>query len=526
MRRIVITALAGVVVLAVVLGVVLTRAPSPGAGPRTKPNILFVLTDDMAYSDLAAMPHVRALITDHGTAFSHAFVSVSLCCPSRSTILRGQYSHNTGVETNGGANGGFETAHDRGLEASTIATWLQADGYRTGLFGKYLNGYPAGASDTYVPPGWNEWNSATRGGNAYDQYDYTLNRNGRKVVYRNEPRDYGTTVYTRLARSFITRSVAEHRPFFAYLPVYAPHIPATPAPRDVNLFTNAQAPRIPSYNEANVGDKPAWVRSVPLMTTDIEQRVDELYRRRLASLQAVDRSVAVLTATLHRLHQLNDTYIVFMSDNGYHLGQHRLPAGKQTGYDEDIHVPLVMRGPGVPEGVTRPQLVGNVDIAPTLAELAGVKPPDFVDGRSLVPLLRSDLPPDEWRREFLVEHWREVPKPGQAAARAGVTVEPADTVKSDDETFSGPARPGVKHAHSAAEHDPAPEFHGVRTEKYAYLEYSTGERELYDLNRDPYELHNIAASAPADLLARLHRETEALETCRAEVCRKVEEIAP
>ena len=162
--------------MATVLGVLVVAAgislgsPSAPAGPASRPNILFVLTDDMAKSELAVMPHVRSLLAEQGTSFSKAFVSVSLCCPSRTTILRGQYSHNTGIETNGGENGGFETAYVKGVESSTIATWLHADGYRTALFGKYLNGYPNGASDSYVPPGWDEFDSPTRGGNPYRQY--------------------------------------------------------------------------------------------------------------------------------------------------------------------------------------------------------------------------------------------------------------------------------------------------------------------------------------------------------------------
>jgi N-acetylglucosamine-6-sulfatase len=514
-----------VVGVAVVAAGISLGAPTGHAGSVTRPNILFVLTDDMALSDLSVMPHVRSLIAAPGTTFSHAFISVSLCCPSRTTILRGQYSHNTGIETNSGANGGFETAHDLGVEHSTIATWLHTVGYRTGLFGKYLNGYPNGASNTFVPSGWDEFDSPTRGGNPYREFGYNLNTNGVVVHHGEAPADYGTEVYTHLAADFMARAGREGKPFFAFLPLYAPHNPATPAPRDVNDFPHARAPRTPGYNEANVADKPNWLREHPLMTPEIEARVDELYRRRIQSLQSVDDSVADLMDALRRTGQLRDTYVVFGSDNGYHLGQHRLPAGKQTAYEEDIHVPLVVRGPGVVPHQTRDQLVGNVDFAPTFADLAGVRPPDFVDGRSLVPLLRGAPAPSRWRDAFLVEHWREIRRPGQAAARVGVPLEPTDTDQAIDETDS-PIGPGPRGMRSAAVHDPSPEYHGIRTTRYLYVEYVTGERELYDLRRDPDELHNLASSAPTALLDRLHREVAELQTCRQDRCRRAEEHSP
>lgn len=513
--------------LAVIMGVIVVAAgvslgaPRAPAGERSRPNILFVLTDDMAKSELAVMPHVRSLLAEQGTSFSQAFVSVSLCCPSRTTILRGQYSHNTGVETNGGENGGFETAHEKGVESSTIATWLHADGYRTGLFGKYLNGYPDGASDTFVPPGWDEFDSPTRGGNPYRQYGYNLNETGSVVHFGETPRDYGTDVYSHLASDFMTRAGRENLPFFAFLALYAPHNPATPPPGDAGLFPNAKAPRTPSYNEANISDKPRWLRNTALMTPAIEARVDALYRHRIQSLQAVDASVANLMGTLRRNGQLDNTYIVFASDNGYHLGQHRMPAGKQTAFDEDIHVPFIVRGPGVARDRTRDEIVGNVDWAPTFAELAGERPPRFVDGRSLVPLLHPGPAPDHWRDAYLVEHWREILKPGQAAARANSPLEPPDPDQAIDET--APALgPKIRGMHSAAVHDPSPEFHAIRTDRYLYVDYSTGERELYDLRRDPYELENIASTAPAALVEQLHRRVTELQTCRAETCRDLE----
>jgi arylsulfatase A-like enzyme len=467
----------------------------------SKPNILFVLTDDLDLGEMAQMPTVHRLLAEHGATFEKYFVSVSLCCPSRATTLRGQYAHNTGVETNGGINGGFATAYRTGIESSTVATWLQRAGYRTALIGKYLNGYPNTANVRYIPPGWDEWDSSVEG-NPYSEYDYTLNENGNLVHYRDRPQDYGTTVYLRKAEDFMTRAARDDQPFFTYLAVYAPHGPATPAPEDVNAFPGAVAPRPPSYNETDVSDKPAWVRAKPLLTPEQQAKIDVHYRKRIESLQAVDRGIGHLIATLKRTGQLSNTYVVFASDNGFHLGNHRLLQGKQTAYEEDVHVPLIVRGPGVPEDVRRDQLTGNVDLAPTFAALAGAPTPGFVDGRSLAPMLHAK--PPEWpRRDYLLEHFTQKGKepPGRGPQ------EPPD-----DDTD----------AHSAASEARAeglPELRGLRTDRYTYVELATGEQELYDHDHDPYELDNLASTASPELLTRLHDRLAVLEHCRAAACR-------
>ncbi len=499
-------------VVALLAGVafVLTGGPARSAeSPSKPPNILFILTDDLDRAEVSVMPRAKALIAARGASFRNFFVSVSLCCPSRSTCLRGQYSHNTGVQTNGATNGGFETAHALGIEQSTVATWLHDAGYRTALIGKYLNGYPNTAGVAYVPPGWDEWDSPSQG-NPYSEFNYTLNENGTQVAYGAAASDYGTDVYARKAGEFITAAAREGRPFFVYLAVYAPHQPATPAPRDANLFPGARAPRTPSWNEANVIDKPQWLRAFPLMTPAVERRVDALYRRRLQSLQAVDRAIATLVKTLRRNRQLRDTYVVFTSDNGFHLGQHRLPSGKQTAYEEDIHVPLMVRGPDVAARAIVSQLSGNVDLAPTFADLAGVAIPSFVDGRSLAPLLHPRARVSRgWRRVYLVEHWEEndVTEP---TARGEAPLEPPDR------DAPAPARRGRAGNF-------IPEYHGIRTRHHLYVKYETGERELYDLRSDPAELHNIAATARQRLVRRLASRLARLETCQGAGCREAEE---
>lgn len=511
-------------------GVTSSAPATTGSAPTSTttgrpPNIVFLLTDDLDAAELEYMPHVKELIGGAGASFSNYFVNVSLCCPSRTTTLRGQYSHNSGVLTNGGTNGGFETAYQLGIEKDTIATTLQSAGYQTALFGKYLNGYPRTAGDTYIPPGWNEWDSAVKG-NAYGEFNYTLNENGKLVNYGRKPEDYGTDVYVNKAANFIQTSAQQGKPFFEYLAVYAPHGPATPAPRHANLFPDARAPRTPDYNEADVSDKPAYISERPPLTDQQQKNTDALYRKRLQSLQAVDEGVVKLVDQLKASGQLDNTYFVFASDNGFHLGQHRLAQGKQTPYEEDIRLPFLVRGPGINAGTTVDALVGNVDLSPTFAAMAGVQPPAFTDGRSLLPLATGKPgATDGWRQSYLLEHWTEkstgtTPTTKQQEETGigadGVQTEPPDGDQEDVAPGGGGGR------RSKAAVSGIPEFQGIRTAKYTYIEYETGEKELYDIAADPYELDNKAATADPALLDSLHARLDDLRTCKTQGCRDLE----
>jgi arylsulfatase A-like enzyme len=258
-----------------------TAAPTSAATPNQRPNIIFILADDMAYTDLSVMPKLKSLITDQGISFNNYLVNISLCCPSRVATLRGQYANNSKIFGNGAPdNGGFERVYELGLEKSTAAVWLQNAGYRTMLAGKYLNGYPSNKSGmSYVPPGWTEWYSAVRG-NAYNEFGYTLNENGKMVQYGSKPEDYGTDVYAKKTVQLIQTSVKEGKPFFAYLSVYAPHSPATAAPRHEKLFADAKLPRPPNFNEDDMSDKPAHLqRSIKLTDKQIAN-MEEEYRKR------------------------------------------------------------------------------------------------------------------------------------------------------------------------------------------------------------------------------------------------------
>lgn len=503
---------------------------APTERPRLKPhpNIVLILTDDLdeTLHSTDVMPHLKSEIADRGVTFDNFFVSLSLCCPSRASILRGQYAHNTRVFTNNPPNGGFETTRSLGLENSTMATWLHDAGYRTALLGKYLNGYPNGVAPTYVPPGWDEWDSPS-GGNAYSEYNYKMNENGKVVPYGNAPEDYMVDVLSKKLTGFIQRSVLEKKPFFAYVATYAPHGPATPAPRYEGALPDAKAPRPPSFNEEDVSDKPAWLKARPPLGPVALEQMDALYRRRQQSLLGVDDLIAQLIQTLKQTGQLENTYIFFTSDNGFHMGEHRLPSGKNTAFEEDLRVPLVARGPGVPAGRHVEEFGANIDLAPTFADLAGAEIPAFVDGRSLAPLLAGRAPA-EWRQALLLEHAGPMDSaldtqiksrglsPAAQKELAGM-LEPPDA----PEYFAQLGR--LLRRRSGAG---PPVFQGIRTKDYVYIEYVTGEKEMYDLKADPHELKNIAATADPALWARLSSWLAVLSKCSGAGCRSAESTPP
>jgi N-acetylglucosamine-6-sulfatase len=471
------------------MGPLATPAQSSG-----QPNIILIITDDMRVDDLAAMPRTRALLVARGMTFSNTFVTTPSCCPSRSSILRGQYTHNHGVLRSSGEMGGFDRFHELGRETSTVATWLQAAGYRTALIGKYLNEYPQGVEATYVPPGWDEWAAATK----EDYIGFELNENGSLVRYRKHGGDYSTDVFAAKAEDFVQRTAATGQPFFLYLAPRAPHAPQEAAPRYADAYPGAMAPRGPAFNEADVSDKPGWVATgAPL--TDVEIRaIDDEYRLRLQTLLAVDDLVVAIQTALVASGIAGETYIVFTSDNGYDLGDHRQLLGKGTPYEGSIKVPLVVRGPDVKAGATEDRLVHLADLAPTFAALAGVMAPDFVDGRSILPLLQGTRV-DAWRHALLVEYYR------------------LGRGETQGDTFGRP------------EDEKQPSYRVLVTHELRYIEYDDGERELYDLTRDPDELDNLAQGAmsgdlaPASELAPLSAALMALSHCAGSTCLTAED---
>lgn len=472
-----------------------TPFPGPGApAPGRAPNIVFVLTDDLASNLVRYMPHVLQMQRE-GETFSNYFVTDSLCCPSRASILTGRFPHDTRVFDNSPPEGGYSVFHERGEERQTFALALQRAGYRTAMMGKYLNGYKPGAregtSRPYVPPGWSEWDVA---GNGYPEYGYRMNSDGRVRSYGYRARDYLTNVIAHNGIGFIERAAAQRRPFMLELATFAPHAPYTPAPGDSHLLAGVRAPRTPAFN--TVGrNEPAWLsRFQPLSPSQIGL-IDRKFRKRAQAVQAVDRMIGEIEATLAAKGLARDTYIVFSSDNGLHMGEHRLRPGKLTAFDTDIHVPLIVTGPGVPAGRSVAQLAENVDLCPSFEQLAGAPVPASVDGRSLVALLHGHNP-STWRKGILVEHH------GRVYGRY-----------DPDLPTRGSGNP--------------PSYEAIRTPQSLYVEYATGEREYYDLRRDPFELRNLAAALSPAHARGLHRTLLGIEACHGtRSCRRAQRRVP
>jgi arylsulfatase A-like enzyme len=428
---------------------------------------------------LNGMSSVHARLAAAGLTFSNSFVTNPVCCPSRATLLTGQYSHNHGVLSNEPPRGGFTKFHDEDRERNTLPFWLSRSGYYTGLIGKYLNHYPDGVPQTYVPPGWFEWASifSNRGSDAY--FDYTMNDGGTLVNRGHNASDYITDVISNRTIDFLRHTETDDaKPFFLHITPNAPHRPADPAPRHADALPGIRMPRTPNWNEADISDKPHWLKDFfTPFTQDDENYIDFLYQQRARSLLAVDEMVGRIVDELQALGELDHTYILFTSDNGFLQGSHRFTRGKDAPYEESIRVPLVVRGPGIRAGSTSDAFVLNNDLAPTILDLAGVDIPASVDGRSFRPLLEGRKPSD-WRTDFLIEHW----SPGGPS--------------QEDETDAS-----------------IPDYAGVHTGRYSYIEYVTGETELYDLQSDPYQMQSLHATASSSVLTPLRNRLKALRDC-------------
>jgi arylsulfatase A-like enzyme len=466
-------AAAGVIGGLAVVGSFSADASSRAAAAK-RPNVVFVLTDDLAWNLVRYMPHVQQL-QRRGLTFSRYFVTDSLCCPSRSSVFTGRFPHDTGVFTNMGPDGGFQLFHDRGWEAKTFATAVRSGGYRTGMMGKYLNGYLPRTG--FVPPGWTTWDVA---GNAYAEFNYNLNQDHQLVHYGNSPGDYLTDVLAAKGSAFIDSAATAHRPFALEIATFAPHAPYTPAPRDADAFPGLGAPRGPAFDRDNV-NPPAWLGQRAPLTAQQIAGIDAAFRKRAQAVQAVDDLIGRLEATLRARGLADDTYIVFSSDNGYHMGEHRLMPGKMTAFDSDIRVPLIVAGPGVPHGRTTSRIAENVDLYPTFVQLAGGTPSRSVDGHSLVSLLHGGRPA-RWRTAALVEH-------------------------------HGPDLAGGDPDHPRPGSGNPTTYEAVRLPKAVYVEYRGSGREYYRIDRDPGERVNVYAGLSARERRRLHALARALARC-------------
>jgi N-acetylglucosamine-6-sulfatase len=442
-------------------------------------NIVFILTDDLSWNLVPFMPNVQRMQRD-GMTFSNYFVTDSLCCPSRASIFTGRYPHNHGVLTNTPPLGGF-AAFRRGAEAETFATTLQGRGYRTSLMGKYLNGYEA--QNGYIAPGWSNWMAS---GSGYRGFNYVLNANGRAAHFGRSRHAYLTDVLRRRGKAFVSRVGRSGHPFLLEIATFAPHRPATPAPRDRYDFPGLTVPRDAAF-DAEPENPPAWLRGRPPLSPEQIAAMDTEFRKRAQSVQAVDQLVGQIRRLLRQRGLARNTYVVFSSDNGYHMGQRRLLAGKMTAYDSDVRVPLIVVGPGVPAGTTTDTLAENVDLAPTFERLAGARPPGYVDGHGLMSLFHGFVPP-VWRDAVLIEHHH------------------PETPNGDpDRQTQSSGNP--------------PSYEALRTRDELYVEYVDGEREWYDLRTDPDQLHNRYDDLSDGDRERLHDRLVALELCSGAGCR-------
>ena len=407
-------------------------------------NVVVILSDDERLDGTTVMKNVRKLLVDHGVTFTDAHVATSLCGPSRASILTGQYSHHTGVLDNFGPHS-YPAFKE---EDNDLAVWMHRAGYETGLVGKYVNSY----TDTYVhhriPPGWDDW-QVMDSIPMEEYYNYSINDNGHLVHYGNKPSDYSTDVLSHKAAQFIKGA---RRPFFLYFAPVAPHLPAIPARRDQGKLENIAPLHSPDFNQRNIGKEPWRFWHKNLLTAAAQLYIKHVRIKQEESLLALDRGVRTVVQALKARHELNRTVILYTSDNGFLWGEHRL-GGKVWPYEESTHVPLIIRAPWTKTARRNNEPVLNIDFAPTISALAGIKPGLPEDGRSLVPLLHGKKVP--WRRAILLEYLG----------------------KSLLHHAGGP-----------------PPYVAVQTKRYLYVEYKNGWRELYNLKKDPWELNNLAGN--------------------------------
>ena len=429
-------------VFGIAIAVLLLSGCGGGEGGGGRPNILLIITDDQRYGTIGEyMPETQARIFDQGVTFDRAFATTPLCCPSRASILTGMYAHKTGVHNNPDP-----------LTETTLFERLHESGYYTGLVGKYLNSW----NMNQVRPEFDSWVATQPGSSEY--YNPNINDNGTP----KEPPYYITEVERNYALTFLDDAAKQDKPFAMMLAFAAPHEPAVPRIGDEVLYVDEPPYRPESYNEEDISDKPAWLQKHEPLNERAQRNIDNLRLHQLQSLKHVDRTIAAVMDKLEAQGELDNTLVIFLSDNGLFWGEHRL-TGKVYAYEEAIHVPMAIRYPKLAsEGRIEDSIVANIDLAPTIYELAGIETPANVDGLSLVPLLEGGTID---RADILIEGW-----------------------------------PGEGH------------FAGLRTERYIYIETYRDIPELYDLQDDPAQMTNLADDPSfADLIEQMRTRLHELE---------------
>jgi N-acetylglucosamine-6-sulfatase len=446
---------------------------APSAGAASRPNIVVVIADDQTLEDQVVMEKTNALLGSKGTTFQRFYAQHGLCCPSRATFLTGQYPHNHGVLYNK-PPGGY-TALDH---SETLSVWLQRAGYYTAYIGKYLNGLGREAPWDERPPGWDNWQALIE---AYLMYDWTMNDNGTLIEAGSAPADYQTDAIATRAEAVIRSREGDPQPFFLVVSPATPHKESRlkgpgketirPASRHAGTFADVPLPKPPSYNERDVSDKPRFIHKLPLITQEVEAEITKRFRDRREALLSLDDLVEKMVTTLEQTGQLENTVIIYWSDNGYEFGEHRIPDNKNEIFEESLRVPLIIRGGAFPAGGAAEQLVANIDLAPTIVALAGATSGRVMDGRDLLPLVGNpDLGVD---RSLLINAYH-----------------------------------GKNYAN------------GIRTDTgLLWVEHSRGKPELYDLNNDPYELQSQHGNRAYDgVKSQLQDQLEVLKTCSGATC--------
>ena len=512
--------LASLLALACALTVSLAARPASAAAA---PNVVVIQTDDMTLSDVyatytdpltgalvAAMPSTLTEIAGQGITFSRYYVSNPLCCPSRASMLSGRYSHNTGVLTNFFPSGGY---YRLDLQ-NNLAVWLRNAGYLTSHVGKFLNQY--GDNDpTEVPPGWNDWHTVI--GDARLFYGYKLNDNG-TVSDPHGTFDEATSSYAEKDAAscpdnppplqqcnYLTDVITNDAldaidafgagPFYLQVDYTAPHgdiaPPGGPEPatRHAGTFPAVKAPRPPNFNERDMSDKPLFVRRNARLGFGKIDYIDRRYEARLESLRSVDDGIGRIVARLNSAGVLANTYVIFISDNGFFGGEHRFDSAKFLPYEPSNHMPLLIRGPGILPASRSGELAANVDLAPTILEWTGAQPTAPIDGRSLVRFIAD--PAKRTQRPILLEGFTGTGELGTPLrASSSIAASPRD-------------------------------YEGLRIGRYKYIRYRSGAKELYDLNLDPYELHSRHVDPRYRNVRRwLTKVLKRMEGCREGVCRR------
>jgi N-acetylglucosamine-6-sulfatase len=472
--------------VALAMLLVSSAPPEPASAQALqRPNILFVFTDDLDASTFnKAMPKTKKLIAQEGVTFPNAYFSEPICCPSRASMLRGQYPHNTKVLRNYYPAGGFQKFWERGLHKATYGTVLDQAGYRTFYGGKLMNGYGLSmfGKPKFAPvlPGWDVWRVPFPLPTS-DTYRFD---DGSTKRFEGSLHD---RLVTEWAKNFIRSSSMKNVPFAAVVSLYAPHEPAEYPGSYAGMYRDAKLPTGGSYNESDVSDKPPHIRKRGSISAEEGAELERYFRKRLRSTRFADDMIAQLYNSLKQNGELSNTIIVVWSDNGYHMGEHRMigknnHGSKGSPYIEDVRLPLLIRGPGISHGVRREEFVSAVDLLPTFADVANTtEVPSFVDGRSFLPLARGkDIP---WRGFGYSEV---------------------------------PGNPGA--------------WNALYTKTHAYHAWNSGDEELYDLSEDPYELANLLAGEGADAnaaeAARYRALVEEMSTCQANECREAESTSP